>query len=397
MNIPSQGTLIFFFLTIILILPLFVMSTPTIPSRVCLTCEKSGDACDGVFPTCKTNSLQFITSSNLTRILGHSCKSKRLPCYKANVEVELPWERNPSGSTQTPYQNSLTADTTFTEEYIRSEHGDLINSVATLYETFLTMRYVDSYELKSPPHLNFPAARLNSLGLEAEAIALLQYLPYLEIDDEISAWTIPYSYLTTDNNCQARDVHHEGANDLAPWVIRLTEVRTIPGYFGRTIIYDLRTKLIVQWSSNEGGYTNSYLGEPGTPVKEVFEEWIGWLRNLENIPWRDDYNRKVENSLLLERYCDLVTNGYQVSGGQDREQMSQDARDLYNAKLAKQNLFRSHGWPDNFRGDEFEEARKTWVAEYNRLSRLGTSGQGTLSSFLEQTAGEGAIGRAMGH
>ena len=107
-----------------------------------------------------------------------------------------------------------------------------------------------------------------------------------------------------------------GGNDLALWAIWLSECRAYLGLHGRIIIYDWRTKNIIQWPNNEPGYTNTYLDLPGVPADEMFSQWIGFLRELKEMPWRDDMTVKPDQS-RPSGYIEFIAN---VSTGLSRLQ-----------------------------------------------------------------------------
>ena len=78
------------------------------------------------------------------------------------------------------------------------------------------MAYLDDSEKKLPPHPNMPMEELVGIGVDAEARALLPYLPYLDNERDISLYTTSYSYLSDVGD--ARRVLWDGENDFAPWV-----------------------------------------------------------------------------------------------------------------------------------------------------------------------------------
>lgn len=280
----------------------------------------------------------------------------------------------------------------FTPEYIKSEHGVLIDSVTRLYETLRDMRYLYPEELKYPPHENFPTQHLASIGLTPESIAIIRNLPYLDFDfdsdddrPEISGHTCSFSYLRADDIPEARQVFWEGGNDLAPWVIRLSYHRPVANW-GRTILYDIPTKSVAQWD-NEQYYISSYVDLlPGLPANEVFDQWIGWLKELKEIPWRQDtemdhhyHTVRVHpgnhspcpvSELMIQVECgfpagfwghfDPIANG--IVDPEDPEVIAEQNRrpKCGSESQAKKNLFIKHGWPDKFRGDDFEEEREEW-------------------------------------
>lgn len=70
----------------------------------------------------------------------------------------------------------------FTEDYIRLEHGAAIDGITRIYETLREMQHINPEQLQYPPHENFPAKELASIGLEPEAIVIIPHLPYLDFD-----------------------------------------------------------------------------------------------------------------------------------------------------------------------------------------------------------------------
>ena len=272
-----------------------------------------------------------------------------------------------------------TSNHVFTEEYLKAEHGELIEGITNLYNTFIAMGYFDPSDVQFPPHPNLDVNTLASIGLEAETIALIQYLPYADSEVEISTWTMPYNYL---EDCQdAREIRWDGLHDLAPWVIRLTRVQKDDG---RTIIYDLRTKTIIQWCINDG-YTNSYLELPDVSPARLFAQWIAYLKELKEIPWRGEHSRIVVSMFQSLPFSYLCLSEKEITVP---ENPSQYGKDQLNELLAMKTLFVSCGWPENFRKEEFERKRKEWQAMYDNLDNVGGI---SFSTFLYQTAGEGAL------
>ena len=291
----------------------------------------------------------------------------------------------------------------FTEDYITSEHSSLIRGITSIYEALKSMQYIDDAELMSPPYASFPVQKLTSIGLEPEAIALLRYLPYLTDSIEISYSSKAYSYL--DDVYEAREVLWEGGNDLAPSAIRLSHCKAYPGLHGRTIIYDLRSKGIIQWANNEPGYTNTYLDLPITPPEDFFKQWLRYLRDLKEIPWRRRDRRQVlaEPPAGPSNYVDFIANGYADASEPVTLKSEQYEIDGFNTREALKKLFIDHDWPDDFREDEFKTARQRWQDEFNRLelakntAMIGESPEAKArasdeyTKFLEESAGPAAI------
>lgn len=282
---------------------------------------------------------------------GSYCKANKKGCRKPRVEIQVPWDKTPSlPSFKSQADATFTDDMLLTEEYIRSEHGAVIDGITSIYETLRSMAYIERSEIKYPPHQNLPTAKLAAIGLEPEARALLRYLTYLDVsyDEgiEISRDTNAYTYL--DDVDEAREVLWEGGNDLAPWTIRLSHGRVYPTYHGRTIIYDLRTKRITQWPHNKGGYTNTYLDLPSSTPEEAFGRWILNLRELKEIPWRNGKERHVKSEPPAPpwNYIDLIAGGYIVP----------EEGQVFNIEYKE--VLRKSGWPDNFNIKRFRERRR---------------------------------------
>src|SRR3954471_1217576 len=93
------------------------------------------------------------------------------------------------------------------------------------------------------------------------------------------------------------------------------------------------------------------------PVAEAFNEWIMNFKSLHWIPWR---TRKDLRSIEVEPRKEYL------------EEMAQSELTRYaraaenNTYWCMRNMFECCGWPDAFRGDEFERKRQEWEAE--RLS-----------------------------
>jgi hypothetical protein len=293
-----------------------------------------------------------------------------------------------------PNSAASTNDILFSEEFISSQHESVIKGITRVYETLLKMQYIEASEIHLPPHADFPSETLMQIGIEPEVVALLRQLPYLDIEGEITAYTNAYSYL--DDVKEARQVTWEGENDLAPWAIRLSKCKAYPGVHGRTIIYDLRTRSIVQWFNNEPGYTNTYLDLPHIPPGDFFEQWLGFLKDLTEIPWRSAYTCGVSSvpPAPPSGCVDLVANGYS-------EDVGAPQGDGYNLREAQKKIYRNHGWPDEFRGEEFRATRQSWQLQHNMLDKARSTAMHAgnveekrrtfeaYSAFLENSAGGG--------
>jgi hypothetical protein len=339
-------------------------------------------------------------------LVGSSCLSLSVPCKKPKTEIEVPWQKSPtSQSCEVSSHDPNHDDAVFTEEFIKTQHGELINGITQVYETLRRMDYIKESEIRRPPHHNLPKEELATIGLEPEVIALLRYLPFLDIRDEISYGTLPYNYLRGVSD--AREVLWQGEYDLAPWAVRLASCVATPGIFGRTIIYDIRTKHIIQWPNNSPGYTNTYLDLPSVPAKVMLDQWIGYLRDLKEMPWSDEFSRyvKSEPPAPPSGYVDYIANGYRIVD--PTPEADQYLLDGYNKGAARKRLFLENGWPDDFRVVEFRIAKQKFDEEDTRLDEVVeelmhtgpyegkeeaiAEAKAKHSKFLEESAGSRAI------
>ncbi|KAM0313966.1 hypothetical protein ACHAO8_005073 [Botrytis cinerea] len=360
------------------------MASVQFPARQCLTCASKGAVCDGGFPICS------------------SCLSLKETCRKPEIEIEVPWQKSPtSQSCEVPSHDPNHNDAVFTEDFIKEQHGEFIRSITQVYETLRYMEYIEESEIRRPPHQNLPKEEFVTIGLEPEVIALLRHLPFLEIDDEISYGTLPYNYL--NNVSEAREVLWKGEYDLAPWAVRLGSCKVTPGIFERTIIYDIRTKHIIQWPNNSPGYTNTYLDLPSVPAKVMLDQWIEYLRDLKEMPWSNGRSRYVESEppASPSGYVDYIANGYNiVDPTPDADQYLLDG---YNKRAVQKKLFVEHGWPDDFRVEEFRIAKQKFDKEDRKLRMVAqklmhtgpydgkaeeiAEAKAEHSKFLEESAG----------
>lgn len=267
------------------------------------------------------------------------------------------------------------------------------------------MQYIEESEIRRPPHRNLPKEELVTIRLESEVIALLQHLPFLEMYDEISYGTLPYNYL--GDVSEAREVLWKGEYDLAPWTIRLCSCKSSPGIFGRTIIYDIRTKHIFQWPNNSTGYTNTYLDLPSVPAKVMLDQWIEYLRDLKELPWSDGRSRHVESEPPAPPfgYIDYIANGYSIVD--PTTDADQYLLDDYNKRAVQKSLFVEYGWPDDFRVEKFRSAKREFDKEDRKLRMVAqklmhtgpydgkaearAEAMAKHSKFLEEAAGLRAI------
>ncbi|KAF7949327.1 uncharacterized protein EAE97_002836 [Botrytis byssoidea] len=174
-----------------------------------------------------------------------SCLSSKEACEKPEIEIEVPWEKSPiSQSCEVLSLDSTHNDAFFTEDFIKTQHGGFLQGMTQVYETLHR--------------------------------------------------TLPYNYLNDASD--AREVLWKGEYDLAPWTVRLGSCKVSPDIFGRTIIYDIRTKHIIQWPNNSPGYTNT------TPSR------------LERMPWSNGRSRHVDSEPPAppSGYVDYVANGYKI-------------------------------------------------------------------------------------
>ncbi|PVH80664.1 hypothetical protein DL98DRAFT_627223 [Cadophora sp. DSE1049] len=277
------------------------MADAEFPPGQCLTRASNGAVCDSAFPF-----------------------PKRTGCRKPNPEVAVPWDKSGASGLQHRSHTGFTDDMLFTEEYIRTAHSSLIEGISSVYDTLTTMAYLDDSEIKLPPHQNLPMEELANIGLDAEARALIRYLPYLEHKRDISPYAQSYSYL--------------------------------------------------KWPNNEGGYANTYLDLPTSTPEEFFSRWVGFLKDLKDIPWRSGklYEISSEHPAPPSGFIDYLINGYAdpADGPVPRNprQPQLGINDGLYMREARKKLFRDSGCPDNFDKDNFKIRRQKWQEENDTLN-----------------------------
>ncbi|KAF7914232.1 uncharacterized protein EAF01_000638 [Botrytis porri] len=239
--------------------------------------------------------------------------SLREACKKPEIEIEVPWQKSStSQSCEVPSRAPNHNGVVFTEDSIKAQHGEFIHGVTQVHKPLRCREYIEDSEIRWPPHQNLPKEELVTIGLEPEVIALLRHLPFLEIDDETSYGTLPYNH--SNDVPEAREVLWKGEYDLAPWVVRFGSCKVTPGLFGRTTVYDIRTKHIIQWPNKSPGYINTYLDLQSVPAKIMLDQWIEHLRGLKEMPWSDGRSLHVESEPPTppSGYVDYIANGHNI-------------------------------------------------------------------------------------
>jgi hypothetical protein len=102
----------------------------------------------------------------------------------------------------------------------------------------------------------------------------------------------------------------------------------------------------------------------------MLDQWMEWLRDLKEVLWSDGSSRHVQSEPPAppSGYIDYIANGLRiVDPTPDSDQYMLDS---YNKGTAQKRLFVDHGWPDNFRVEEFRIAKQRFNKVLKKL-RMG--------------------------
>ncbi|KAK8904785.1 hypothetical protein QC760_007124 [Botrytis cinerea] len=135
----------------------------------------------------------------------------------------------------------------------------------------------------------------------------------------------------------------------------------------------------------------------------MLDQWIEYLRDLKEMPWSNGRSRYVESEppASPSGYVDYIANRYNiVDPTPDADQYLLDG---YNKRAAQKNLFVEHGWPDDFRVEEFRIAKQKFDKEDRKLRMVAqklmhtgpydgkaeeiAEAKAEHSKFLEESAG----------
>lgn len=193
---------------------------------------------------------RFLT--HIKHLLGQTCIANGDDCDPCE-NVPLPWDRSwesslPDSGPHPDY--SFSTDPTL----IPQCHAALVKGLTSLYDTLISLRYLQPTDVQKPPHTSpkpaVAASKLRSCGFEPEVIELMSYLPYLTGSAydrtrhsihpfELAPSSMPQSYLedVDDEHLRhARDSFGLYKNDIPPWALRLT----VAWRGGTNYIYDTR-------------------------------------------------------------------------------------------------------------------------------------------------------------
>ena len=139
----------------------------------------------------------------------------------------------------------------------------------------------------------------------------------------------------------------------------------------------------------------------------MLDQWIEYLQDLKEMPWSDGRSRDVESEPPAppSGYIDYIANGYNIVD--PTPDASQNLLDGYNKIAAQRRLFVEHGWPDDFRVEEFRIAKQKYGKEDRKLEMVAkklmhagpydgkaeamAEADAKYSKFLEESAGSRAI------
>lgn len=136
-------------------------------------------------------------------------------------------------------------------------HRELILGLTKLFELLVKMRYISQKHVSYPPHKSPPVdvERLRRLGFDDDAIAAAQVMPQLRHEIvwgwqaegvELAPNSKALNFLAITGNAhelqddvrEGRFSYLEGAGQLPPWVLRLTN--GAPANFGVHMLLDAR-------------------------------------------------------------------------------------------------------------------------------------------------------------
>ncbi|KAL1301743.1 hypothetical protein AAFC00_005946 [Neodothiora populina] len=319
---------------------------------------------------------------------------------------------------------------------VESEHAELINCVQEIYNALIDLHYFHQEEIIYPPYgvpgkPSLATAELKRLGFTEEIIALLELLPYPS-NEMMNAYAAQHeglpmapdsavvSYLEGADQKRlraARQPYCDGEIGLPAWAFKIT---TGGLDFGMNYIYDIRSKLMVRWDPQAqfGDFSDQPHRSPG----EVMRLLVGELRSLDWLPWRVEhghvrsmniysrptYKQHMSSLGSTNRYSAIeddrgINNGPEEESEIDNTFYSERvaaAKAAQNRYMYKRNLYEECGWPDNFRGEEFERRKEALETEWiDLVSGLGlqsmhclTQKEGSkLRDWYKEKAGSRAV------
>ncbi|MCJ1251058.1 hypothetical protein MMC30_008289 [Trapelia coarctata] len=345
--------------------------------------------------------------------LGQTCIANGDDCDPCE-DVPLPWDRSWESSLPDsgPHpDHSSNTDPTL----IPQCHAALITGLTSLYDTLISLRYLQPTDVQKPPHTSpkpaVAASKLRSCGFEPEVIELMSHLPYLTGSAydrtrhsihpfELAPSAMPQSYLEDvddEHFRHARDPFGLYKNDIPPWALRLT----VAWRGGTNHIYDTRDGTIAAWSPSSDS-SAIYPTLPRYPASDVLTSLHSNFTTLTWIPWLTRHGP----SLSTPPPADLLQLLREEPSSSDIHAIRTLAieRAGVNTYYGMRKLYREYGWPDRFLGEAFERARGEWnerleeleaggrrpVVDYEGGARVGELAEG-LGEWLKERAGEEAV------
>lgn len=240
--------------------------------------------------------------------------------------------------------------------------------IGQVYELFIKMRYLPPGSIAYPPHISPPINThyAHSLGLDRQAIELLQLLPYVTGE---TAWggggeqefilggtfadfrdegTLAQSRDPLYGSPEGSDWADENGPYMRPWYVALNQL----GNHGTIMVLDLKSRHL--WMEDQEG---PWTTDPELRDAAGEHHPISKNRNaFENVP-----SRPVDVVLkdLMRKFVELEwVPGMPSPGSRD-----------WSAYTYKR-LYLEHGWPDNFNGTAFDIARQAVEDEKSALKEL---------------------------
>ncbi|KAK6440696.1 hypothetical protein LTR95_003082 [Oleoguttula sp. CCFEE 5521] len=185
---------------------------------------------------------------------------------------------------------------------IATEHETFITSAHDYYRTLIDPAYLDTTEVHFPPHsgpekLPLATAQLLAAGVQPDAVAILDLLPWVtltarrEAHDEglpITQMSTAVTYYEAEVKpgiiSEVRRYGYDEAGEevlLPVWAVLVTVARVRDN---TSLIYDLRRKTLSELSRGEASVAE--LERSARPASEVLAQLSQELVSLEAVPWR---------------------------------------------------------------------------------------------------------------
>ncbi|KAI8933460.1 hypothetical protein NX059_010074 [Plenodomus lindquistii] len=280
---------------------------------------------------------------------------------------------------------------------IATKHAHLISGLNQVYATLIAMRYVCPEDMVRPPHTTRAILddTFQLLGYEDETVQLIRLLPFVRGDvawgwqrsgTEILPRSQVVSYAIERDSEWTQYLrwgdHTMSPNHqlLPPWMLRLTIGQMYPGQYGTDLIYDTRTRTIIEWSR-----LGTHLWDQGSgrPADAVFVEILQKFTSLDWVPFFDESSpgtrQILDNPIYLQNMvpgaAPLPTDPTLAVAQIRRDSGEQSAsvlREQINRWRSVQRLYQASSWgTEGYDPEEFAKMRREWFTRLKQLDRQG--------------------------